>query len=114
MYLKISILKTIQDLELIGKNDLSFDTYDLNSKNELGSHSLSVRGLMKSLKYMIKLFGSSSDKLAETANAMKNNSNEITELMNQINCYLFIADYANSASTERVFCYQLNIDSDCF
>jgi len=84
MYLKISILKTIQDLELIGKNDLSFDTYDLNSKNELGSHSLSVRGLMKSLKYMIKLFGSSSDKLAETANAMKNNSNEITELMNQI------------------------------
>lgn len=83
-YLKHSVLKTIQDMELIAANDLSFEPNELNSTDEMGLLSHSVRGLMDSLRNMVNLLSSTSIHMTEASNAMTNNSNEITTSMEQI------------------------------
>ncbi len=83
-YLKKSILKTAHDMNQIANNDLAFEPYKVNSKDELGMLSASMNALYDSLKNIIKLIESTSSKLTFSSSAMRMNSDEITTSMNEI------------------------------
>ena len=83
-YLKISILSTTKDVELLSDNDVSFSAYTVDSKDELGGLSNSVKTLLDSLNNIVTLLSNTSLELSESTDAMKINSNEITQSMNQI------------------------------
>ena len=64
-YLKISILSTTKDVELLSDNDVSFSAYTVDSKDELGGLSNSVKTLLDSLNNIVTLLSNTSLELSE-------------------------------------------------
>lgn len=83
-YLKKGIINTTKDMNLLSHNDLSFEAYQIHSKDELGELSVSVHAVIDSLRSVLALLHTTSGKLSESASSMKMNSDEITISMNQI------------------------------
>ncbi len=83
-YLKTGIIKTTRDMELLSNKDLTFDSYELSSKDELGGLTSSVKTLVYSLRDIVKILSVTSIDLSRSSSAMKINSDEITASMNQI------------------------------
>lgn len=97
-YLKHGIQNTTGDMNLLANNDLSFDTHQISSKDELGELSTSVNALIDSLKGIIMLIHSTSSNLTDSSASMKTNSSEITISMNQI--AETVGEIAESASQQ--------------
>lgn len=83
-YLKKNIISTTHDMNLLSNNDLSFEPYHLDSKDEIGVLSSSVNHLISSLKEIVLLLDSTSSNLTVTSNTMRGNSDRITQSMNEI------------------------------
>lgn len=83
-YLKKTIMSTTNDMNRLSNNDLSFESYQLNSKDELGQMSLSVNTVIQSLRGIIGLLNTTSVKLKDASSSMKMNADEITVSMHQI------------------------------
>ena len=83
-YLKKSILNTTKDMMRLSQNDLSFEPYQLNTKDELGTLTSSVDTVIYSLREIVTLLNDTSAKLKNSSSSMKMNSDEITTSMNQI------------------------------
>ncbi len=83
-YLKRSILNTTRDMNHLSNNDLSFEPYQLKSKDEMGTLSTSVNHLITSLKDIVTLIAHTSSKLTVTSSTMSGNSDRITKSMNEI------------------------------
>jgi methyl-accepting chemotaxis protein len=83
-YLRRSILYTTKDMDLLSHNDLSFNPYQVSSKDELGNLSSSVNEVVKSLRGILILLNTTSSKITDSSSSMKMNIDEITISMNQI------------------------------
>lgn len=83
-YLKKNILNTTRDMMRLSQKDLSFEPYQLKSKDELGTLSSSVDTVIYSLREIVTMLNDTSSKLKNTSSSMKTNSDEITTSMNQI------------------------------
>lgn len=97
-YLKISIKSTTKDMNLLADNDLSFEPYQLESKDEIGTLSIAVNKLIVSLRDIILLLDNTSTKLTSSSATMNKNSDEITTSMNEI--ANTIGDIAQSAGQQ--------------
>ncbi|WP_180272678.1 methyl-accepting chemotaxis protein [Konateibacter massiliensis] len=83
-HLKRTILFTTRDMNSLSNNDLSFEPYYLEAKDEMGTLSASVIHLVKSLREIVSLLDITSSKLTENSAEMSGNSDRITKSMNEI------------------------------
>ena len=97
-YLKRSILGTTKDMGRLSENDLSFEPYQISSKDELGGLCISVNEVIRSLRGILSLLSDTSSKLTDSSASMKINSDEITVSMNQIAST--VGEIAGSASQQ--------------
>jgi methyl-accepting chemotaxis protein len=80
----------------LSNNDLSFEPNQLKSKDEIGTLSTAIYGLIHSLRGIIHLLDKTSSQLTDSSSSMRMNSNEITTSMNEI--ANTIGDIAESTS----------------
>lgn len=97
-YLTKSIQHVTSDMKLMANNDLSFQPYNLNSRDEIGTLSSSVRVLVASLREIITLLNETSSELATSSNIMKINSAEVSTSMNEIS--RAVGEIAESSSKQ--------------
>jgi methyl-accepting chemotaxis protein len=83
-YLKKSILNITKDMNTLANNDLTFEPYQLKTKDEIGTLSSSVNTLITSLREIVHLLDNTSTKLTDSSTSMRLNSDEITTSMNEI------------------------------
>lgn len=83
-FLKNNITKITKDMNELANNDLSFNPYVIDSKEELGTLTASVKSVVLSLRDIITLLHNTSSDLASSSTVMKSNSTEVTESIHQI------------------------------
>ncbi|MFA9377481.1 MAG: methyl-accepting chemotaxis protein [Lachnotalea sp.] len=97
-YLKKNIINTTNNMILLSNNDLSFEAYHVDSKDEIGVLSTSVNTLIDSLRGIVSLLDITSNKLNNSSTTMGKNSDEITISMNEI--ANTVGEIAESASQQ--------------
>lgn len=83
-YLKNSILRITDDMHSLSNNDLSFEPYEINGTDEIGSLSSAIKTVILSLREIVVLLDQTSLHLTDSSSSMRQNSNEITVSMNEI------------------------------
>lgn len=83
-YLSKSITKITNDMELLAKNDLSFEPSKIVQQDELGILSGAVQKLIHSLSEMVTVMKNTAKELYASSNMMKVNIEETTTSMNEI------------------------------
>lgn len=83
-YLSRSITNITNDMELLAKNDLSFEPFEIVRKDELGILSGAVQKLVRSLSEMVMVMKNTSKELYSSSNMMKVSTEETTTSMNEI------------------------------
>lgn len=84
MYLKSGVVGTTKDMEKLSNNELNFLPHSIDSKDELGVLSQSVKALVYSLQNIMQLLSVSSTKLTDLSGNMRYNSEEVSASMHQI------------------------------
>ena len=97
-YLQKNIKSVTKDMDTMANNKLDFVPSQLESKDELGVLSASVRTLLNSLRNIISLLSNTSSELSETSDSMKDNANQVTLSMNEI--AKAVEEIAGSASQQ--------------
>ena len=97
-YLRINIKEITNDMDKLANNNLGFEPHIVNSKDELGILSISIRAMIDALRGIISLLNSSSNELENTSLTMKVNANEVTTSINEI--ANAIGEIAESAGTQ--------------
>ncbi|MDF2586347.1 MAG: methyl-accepting chemotaxis sensory transducer [Anaerocolumna sp.] len=83
-YLRKSILNIAKDMDNLANNNLSFEPYKINSKDELGILSNSVNTMIHSLRNIVSLLNSTSTELTSSSGAMSISSSEVTRAIHEI------------------------------
>lgn len=100
-YLKKNIANTTRDMDTMANNKLNFSPNALESKDELGVLSSSVRTLLNSLRGIISMLNNTSSELSLTSDSMKDNASQVTASMNEIaNAVGEIAGSASQQATD--------------
>jgi len=97
-YLQKNIINITKDMDTMANNKLNFAPNQLESKDELGVLSASVRTLLNSLRNIISLLNNTSTELSGTSDSMKDNANQVTSSMNEI--AKAVEEIAGSASQQ--------------
>ena len=83
-YLQKNVVSITKDMDTMANNKLNFTPNQLESKDELGVLSASVRSLLNSLRNIITLLNNTSSELSGTSESMKDNASQVTSSMNEI------------------------------
>ncbi len=83
-YLRMNISKLTFDMNLLSKNDLSFDPHVIKSKDELGTLGNSIGAMVSSLREIISMLSKTAESLAASSRLMRVNAKEVTSSMNDI------------------------------
>jgi len=97
-YLRKNIINITKDMDTMANNKLNFSPNALESKDELGVLSASVRTLLNSLRSIISMLNDTSSELSGTSDSMKDNANQVTASMNEI--AKAVGEIAGSASQQ--------------
>lgn len=97
-YLRSNILKLTDHMNALAENDLSFQPYTIESKDELGNLSKSISTLIYSLRVIVKKLSGLADSLANSSHVMIENSNGVSTSMNEIT--KIVGDIAQGASIQ--------------
>lgn len=97
-YLRKNIMNITKDMDTMANNKLNFSPNALESKDELGVLSASVRTLLNSLRSIISMLNDTSSELSGTSDSMKDNANQVTASMNEI--AKAVGEIAGSASQQ--------------
>jgi len=97
-YLQKNIVNITKDMDTMANNKLNFSPNALESKDELGVLSASVRTLLNSLRGIISMLNDTSSELSGTSDSMKDNANQVTTSMNEI--AKAVGEIAGSASQQ--------------
>jgi len=95
-YLRKNISMLTSNMNDLANNDLSFEPYTVNSKDELGKLSNSVTIVINLLKNIISTLYELTSKLSKSSSVLVSNSGEVANSMNEI--AKTIGDIAEGAS----------------